>query len=397
MEQLTTVTFGSHIDAIPPYLLMACKKLASVVIPGNVKTIGNEAFMNCGAPVFNNRLFAWLPPSYEGEYTIPEGIEEICDKAFYIASISGIHLPSSLKRIGADAFSWASNIKNVELPDNIEFISKGAFTSNVKFYAHRGTSSLLALWSAFSTSFNKCTVYDIGTDAILEAPSINYPSVTQTTAKAAIRNMYEEYTYTSGDGATITDDKIELKGLFPETTDSLRLTVTKGNAKYYTAAKSTNTSYFEPTVHTYYKVSVDGNAATVTGYAMRGSDNTAKQGFKYWKEVNAARSMAPAVPADAQTVEASGQLMTAMLTGLDYESSYCFVAFVTTTEGETFYGEQQTFLTGKDTSGVDDALVNDTPVETGRYDLNGRRLNSRQRGLNIIRMNDGTTHKVLVK
>ena len=36
-------------------------------------------------------------------------------------------------------------------------------------------------------------------------------------------------------------------------------------------------------------------------------------------------------------------------------------------------------------------------TETSRYDLNGRRLSSPQRGINIIRYSDGTTRKVLVK
>jgi hypothetical protein len=31
------------------------------------------------------------------------------------------------------------------------------------------------------------------------------------------------------------------------------------------------------------------------------------------------------------------------------------------------------------------------------YDLSGRRQNAPQRGMNIIRMSDGTTRKVLVK
>ena len=35
--------------------------------------------------------------------------------------------------------------------------------------------------------------------------------------------------------------------------------------------------------------------------------------------------------------------------------------------------------------------------EVVRYDLNGRRLDAPQRGLNILRMSDGTVRKVMVK
>lgn len=161
-----------------------------------------------------------------------------------------------------------------------------------------------------------------------------------------------------------------------------------------------NTSYFEPTVHTYNKISVEGNAALVKGYALRGTDGVKVQGFKYWKQASSARGEAAklTIPSDALTIEASGQVMTANLTGLDFQSTYCYVAFVTTTEGETFYGEQQTFATGFDPTGI--AVVQNngqTATVVARYDVSGRRLSTAQPGLNILRMSDGTSRKVWVK
>lgn len=159
----------------------------------------------------------------------------------------------------------------------------------------------------------------------------------------------------------------------------------------------TNTSYFEPTVHTYAKVSVEGNTALIKGYALRGTDGVKVQGFKYWKQVAGARGelMASNIPANAKTVEASGQVMTANLTGLDYESEYCYVAFITTTEGESFYGEQQVFKTGEDVTGVECVSTDQQATVIAVYDMNGRRIDSPLRGLNILRMSDGTTRKVM--
>ena len=164
----------------------------------------------------------------------------------------------------------------------------------------------------------------------------------------------------------------------------------------------TNTSYFEPTVHTYAKISVEGNAAEVKGYVMRGSDNVVQQGFKYWKASTATsrreEQRAPSIPKDAMTVEAEGTVMTAELKDLDFETEYYVVAFVKTSENETFYGEQQTFQTGIDTSGVEEVMTSPGEAkEVARYDLNGRRLDAPQKGLNIIRMSDGTVRKVMVK
>ena len=87
-----------------------------------------------------------------------------------------------------------------------------------------------------------------------------------------------------------------------------------------------NTSYFEPTVHTYANAGVEGNTALVRGYALRGSDNVKVQGFRYWRAVSDAKATGgaqpAAVPADAVTetvdiVGAGQQLMNKTLTGLE--------------------------------------------------------------------------------
>lgn len=166
-----------------------------------------------------------------------------------------------------------------------------------------------------------------------------------------------------------------------------------------------NTSYFEPTVHTYATYSVDGNQAKVKGYALTGTDKVTSQGFVYWPvstrvkaEANSAPAKVASVPDDAKTVTAKGVVMEASLTGLEYNTTYCYAAFVTTSEGETFYGEMQTFTTGEDLTPVESVEVTPQAVSIEAiYDASGRRQPRMQRGLNIIRMSDGTTRKVLVK
>lgn len=173
-----------------------------------------------------------------------------------------------------------------------------------------------------------------------------------------------------------------------------------------------NTSYFDPTVHTYAKVNVSGNSAKVKGYAQRGTDNIMSQGFVYWKSGVAGSNSfinnvagntyyvsATDIPANAVTVEVSGTVMETTLQGLDFNSQYSYVAFVKTSEGETFYGAEQTFSIGEDPDGVISAAA-DTPTTTvsaGIYDLSGRRLPEMQKGINIVRYKDGTAKKVLVR
>lgn len=140
----------------------------------------------------------------------------------------------------------------------------------------------------------------------------------------------------------------------------------------------TNTSYFEPTVHTYSKINIEGNTALVRGYALAGTANIKVQGFMYWKtsQGSNASHQAPSIPSNAKTITAIGQqIITATLAALDYNSVYHYVAFVTTEDGTTYYGEEQVFTTPTAPAGVDDVIA-DAPanMKKGVYNLTGVKL-----------------------
>lgn len=167
-----------------------------------------------------------------------------------------------------------------------------------------------------------------------------------------------------------------------------------------------NTSYFEPTVHTYDYINVNSNKATVRGFAQRGTDDIVEQGFKYWRgNSTSAKSnvkYAMSIPDNAKTIAVptnnNNPIMVTTLTGLDYNAEYHVVAFITTSES-SFYGVEQIFTTGDDPTGIE-SVKTDTGSRSytaGIYDLNGRKLDSPQRGVNIIRFEDGTVKKILMK
>lgn len=163
-----------------------------------------------------------------------------------------------------------------------------------------------------------------------------------------------------------------------------------------------NTSYFEPTVHTYDNITVNNNVATVNGYSLRGTDVIKKQGFQYWKVTNSSNVSSNRVlniPSNATTIEAGGVMMTAVLSNLDYNSTYSVRSFVSTDEG-TFYGETRTFSTGSNTTGIENVVsipnkVNNTTK--GIYDISGRKLPALQHGINIVIGEDGTRRKIYIK
>ena len=167
----------------------------------------------------------------------------------------------------------------------------------------------------------------------------------------------------------------------------------------------TNTSYFEPTVRTYSKITINGNTALVRGYALSGTDEVKVQGFKYWRtrKGGGIHHKVIAVPTDTITVELNNkqQTLTTTLNDLEYDSEYCCVAFVTTTDGSTFYGEEQTFITGEAPSDIEsvesESTSDELVIEVARYNINGQQISTPQKGMNIIKYKSGKVKKVVVK
>ena len=88
------------------------KRIKSVKIPDSVTEIGDSAFARCESLseiVFNERLESI------GKYTF-DGCSNIVAVSF----------PKAIKSIGKSAFS-NTNIKNLSLPENLEFLDKDAF------------------------------------------------------------------------------------------------------------------------------------------------------------------------------------------------------------------------------------------------------------------------------
>lgn len=104
-------------------------------------------------------------------------------------------------------------------------------------------------------------------------------------------------------------------------------------------------SYFEPTVHTYKSVDMQGSAVTIKGVVIQGSDDITEQGFEYWNGNTITRQ----ANTDKQIVTANGQRMEAELTNLTPNTTYYYRAFAKTSKNTT-YGETMQFETSATTS-----------------------------------------------
>jgi hypothetical protein len=156
----TSYTIPSTVTSIGFTALASCNKLTSIIIPNGVIGIDDSAFTNCllltnitipasvtrlgndgkGLEVFSscnnlininvdpaNQSYASIdgvlfnkaktqliayPTARTGAYTVPDGVQEIVDEAFFnCRNLTGITFPSSLTNIGREAFMFDAKLR----------------------------------------------------------------------------------------------------------------------------------------------------------------------------------------------------------------------------------------------------------------------------------------------
>ncbi len=71
-----------------------------------------------------------MPRSFEGEYTIPDGITTIVSDAFYeCTQLTKVTIPNTVKIIDSWAFSKCTNLREVTIPSSVDSIGKNAFSN----------------------------------------------------------------------------------------------------------------------------------------------------------------------------------------------------------------------------------------------------------------------------
>lgn len=141
-ETQGTLTLGKNLRTIGAFAFCESRYTGSLTIPDSVVEIGERAFYQCenlnGTLTLGKNLRtigkeAFSGCAFTGSLTIPEGIAEIADGTFSsLYQSSGMFtgkltLPSTLKTIGASAFSYTDFSGELLIPDGVTSIGANAF------------------------------------------------------------------------------------------------------------------------------------------------------------------------------------------------------------------------------------------------------------------------------
>ena len=110
---LTSIDIPSSVTTIKGGAFWYCTGLTSVSIPNSVTTIGEQAFMGCSALTSVN---------------IPNGISTIESAVFAGCGITSITIPNSVTTIGEEAFSGCQ-LTSLTIPKSVVSIASSSFRS----------------------------------------------------------------------------------------------------------------------------------------------------------------------------------------------------------------------------------------------------------------------------
>lgn len=143
---LKKVILGDKVTNIQNYAFGHCN-INTLYISGSVKNISGTAFIssdiknlsvddnNSNYLVLDNVIFskdkkkiiASVQQNNHKNYNIPNGVEEICDNAFYGKNITEVTFPNTVTKIGQSAFMKCNILTKVNIPNSVTDIEESAF------------------------------------------------------------------------------------------------------------------------------------------------------------------------------------------------------------------------------------------------------------------------------
>ena len=345
-SSLETVILGEQITSLGDNAFRGCSALQSIVIPDSVKTMGTYAFEGCG-----NLTSA----------KIGTGIETIGTYTFSgCSSLTDLQIGSNVSTIDTYAFNGCSALAEIEIPQSVTSIGNNVFKgcNSLKQVIMADEASELQLGSNGSSPlFADCPL-----DSVYIGRNISYSTSSSYGYSPFYRN-------TSLRTVTITDAETEIPA-----------------NEFYGCTNLKN-------------VTIGNSVTSIGNYAFSGCSSLAQFEFGAAVENIGAEAFSDCT---AMTKIISHATTPPVCGAQALDDINKWACTLSVPEGYLSAYQQADqwkdfFFINDDVSGIDALPANGLPQAKDYYDLNGKRVSQPLRGLNILRMSDGTIKKVVIK
>ena len=150
-ELLTDLVFPQSITSVPRYAFKNCRSLERVTMTSNIAEFGNEAFSGCDGIniVYIDDLDWWLNLSDYKGVSLPHG-----DLYLNGEPVLEVTVPYDFNGIGECKFKNCRSLRQVNLPDGLQYIWGSAFQNCSSLTSVTVPASVKAIWDK---AFDQCT------------------------------------------------------------------------------------------------------------------------------------------------------------------------------------------------------------------------------------------------